>query len=188
MPVYPAPKTLRNLTIDNILRNIEFWCKNYVRDFGDKFVRFVEGPFDCVTPKDCYLILNELATRKVLKRHHIYLLINPYLDCINLNAVKDICKSKLILELAIIRCQRLNKVILKRSNDFTNIFLQNVDIFNNLKELELPETRLSNDDVGMIGLHAVNLQYLNLMDTRCGNNGLRTLFLPVNPDGKPIRI
>ena len=146
MPVYPPPKSLRNLTLDNIVRNIEFWCKSYVRDFGDKFVRFVEGPFDsCLTPKDCYLILNELATKKVLKKHHIHLLLNPYVECINLNAVKDISKIKLILELAIIRCQRLNKVILKHSNDFTNIFLPNVDILNNLRELELPETRLSNE-------------------------------------------
>merc|ERR1711976_161516 len=87
-------------------------------------------------------------------------------------------------ELAIIRCQRLNKVILKHSNDFTNIFLPNVDILNNLRELELPETRLSNEDMGMIGIHGVNLQYLNLVDTRCGNNGIRTLFLPLNPEGQ----
>lgn len=36
----------------------------------------------------------------------------------------------------------------------------------------------------MIGIHGVNLQYLNLVDTRCGNNGIRTLFLPLNPEGK----
>ena len=183
MPLHQPPKCLKDLALENIAKNIEFWCYKYKRDFPNG-TPFVVGPFDCITPEDCQNIINDLAAKKVLKKHHIYLLVNPYFRHLNLNAVKDaLPKIKLILELAIIRCQRLSKLILKHSNDFTNIFLPNLDVLGRLKELELPETRLTDHDVGMIGIHAVNLEYLNIMETKCGNAGIKTLFMGVDANG-----
>ena len=78
MPKRIPVKSLKTLAEENIVKNVDnFWCVKYLRDWGDKHLLFVEGPFDCLGPEACHKILNELARKKVLKRHHIYLLINP---------------------------------------------------------------------------------------------------------------
>ena len=59
-----------------------------------------------------------------------------------------------------------------------------LEILNNLTELELPNTRLNNHDVGVIGIHAPKVKLLNLMDTRFSDNELKSLFLPLDPEGK----
>ncbi len=35
------------------------------------------GPFDTIQPQMCDTIINRLHSKRLLKRHHIYLLINP---------------------------------------------------------------------------------------------------------------
>ena len=186
MPVHMPPKTLKNLAFQNIIKNVDkVWTSKYVEDWGDKHLLYVEGPFDCLTPSDCHWILSELAMRRILKRHHIYLLINPYLKILNLSDFRDASKIKLILNLALTRCQNLKKITLRFSQDFSSLFMPYLEILNNLTELELPNTRLNNYDVGLIGLHAPKVKYLNLMDSRFSDNGLRSLFQPLDPDGKP---
>lgn len=186
MPKHFPPKTLKNLAFENIIKNVDaVWTAKYVKDWGDKHLMYVEGPFDCLTPPDCHWILSELAMRRILKKHHIYLLINPYLKILNLSDFRDASKIKLILDLALTRCQNLKKIVLKFSQDFSTLFMPYLEILNNLTELELPNTRLNNHDVGLIGIHAANVRLLNLMDTRFSDNGLRCLFLPVDPEGNP---
>jgi len=185
MPKHAPPKSLRSLAFENIIKNVDVvWTSQYVKDWGNKHLMYVEGPFDCLTPSDCHWILSELAMRRILKRHHIYLLINPYLKILNLSDFRDASKIKLILDLALTRCRNsLKKIVLKFSQDFSTLFMPYLEILNNLTELELPNTRLNNNDVGVIGIHASKVKLLNLMDTRFSDNGLRSLFLPVDPEG-----
>ena len=186
MPKHPPPKTLKNLAFENIIRHMDsVWTSQYVKDWGNTHLLYVEGPFDCLTPSDCHWILSELAMRRILKRHHIYLLINPYLKILNLSDFRDASKIKLILDLALTRCRNsLKKIVLKFSQDFSTLFMPYLEILNNLTELELPNTRLNNHDVGVIGIHAPKVKLLNLMDTRFSDNGLKSLFLPLDPEGK----
>jgi len=184
MPQHAPPKTLKNLAFENIIKHVDsVWTSQYVKDWGNKHLLYVEGPFDILTPADCHWILSELAMRKILKRHHIYLLINPYLKILNLSDFRDASKIKLILDLALTRCSRLKKIVLKYSQDFSTLFMPYLEILNNLTELELPNTRLNNYDVGVIGIHAPNVKLLNLEDTRFSDNGLKSLFLSLDPDG-----
>ena len=186
MPKHPPPKTLKNLAFENIIRHMDsVWTSQYVKDWGNTHLLYVEGPFDCLTPSDCHWILSELAMRRILKRHHIYLLINPYWKILNLSDFRDASKIKLILDLALTRCRNsLKKIVLKFSQDFSTLFMPYLEILNNLTELELPNTRLNNNDVGVIGIHAPKVKLLNLMDTRFSDNGLKSLFLPIDPEGK----
>ncbi len=185
MPRHALPKSLKNVAFDCIIKNIDnFWGARYLEDWGDKHLAFVEGPFDCLRPVDCHWILSELAMRRILKRHHIYLLISPFMKILNLSDFRDASKIKLILQLALTRCQNLKKIVLKFSQDFSTLFLPNLDILTKLSELELPNTRLVNEDVGLIGMHAPNLKLLNLTNTRFDDHGLRCLFMPLDPSGE----
>ena len=125
MPKHPPPKTLKNLAFENIIRHMDsVWTSQYVKDWGNTHLLYVEGPFDCLTPSDCHWILSELAMRRILKRHHIYLLINPYLKILNLSDFRDASKIKLILDLALTRCRNsLKKIVLKFSQDFSTLFM-----------------------------------------------------------------
>ena len=75
---------------------------------------------------------------------------------------------------------------MKYSQDFSTLFMPYLEILNNLTELELPNTRLNNYDVGVIGIHAPNVKLLNLEDTRFSDNGLKSLFLSLDPDGNKV--
>lgn len=188
MPKHPPAKSLKSIAFESIIRNIDnVWTSKYVKDWGDKHLLYVEGPFDCLTPGDCHSILTELAARKILKRHHIYLLVNPYFQALNLSEFrdgkKDGSKLKLILDLALTRCQNLKKMVIKSSQDFAATLMPYLELFNNITDLELPNTRLNNFDVSLIGIHAPNLRLLNLMDTGFGDNGLKSLFLPLDHEG-----
>ena len=113
MPQHAPPKSLRNLAFENIIKNVDaVWTSQYVKDWGNKNLMYVEGPFDCLTPSDCHWIFSELAMRRILKRHHIYLLINPYLKILNLSDFRDASKIKLILDLALTRCSRFDYCLL----------------------------------------------------------------------------
>ena len=186
MPKHASPKSLKKIAFEDILKHInDIWSSKYLEDWKDKHLLYVEGPFDCLTPEDSHMILQELAMRRILKRHHIYLLVSPWLKVLNLSEIKDASKMKLILDLALTRCQHLKKIILKFGPaDFSALFRPYIDILNNLSALELPNTRLSDKDVANIGANAPNLKLLNLMDTRFGDHGLKCLFLPVDVDGR----
>lgn len=178
---------MKSIAFESIIKNIDnVWTRKYVKDWGDKHLLYVEGPFDCLTPVDCHSILTELASRKILKRHHIYLLINPYLQVLNLSDFrdqKDGSKLKLILDLTLTRCRNLKKMVVRSSQDFSSTFMPYLEIFNNITDLELPNTKLNNFDVSLIGIHAPNLRLLNLMDTGFSGSGLKTLFFPVDHEG-----
>jgi hypothetical protein len=79
MPKHPDhPKALRTMALANIVKNADsVWCAQFIREMSHKHMLFVEGPFDNLTPEDCHTILDMLADRKVLKKHHIYLLVSP---------------------------------------------------------------------------------------------------------------
>lgn len=50
----------------------------FVFSFQDQHLLFVDSIFDdTLTPEMCHSILRELVDKKILKKHHIYLLINP---------------------------------------------------------------------------------------------------------------
>ena len=78
MPVYSPPKSLKCLAFDNVVKHMDsLWSIKYLEDWENKHLLYVEGPFDILTPEMCHDIFRELIEKKVLKKHHIYLLINP---------------------------------------------------------------------------------------------------------------
>ena len=78
MPVYSPPKSLQSLAFDNVVKHMDsFWSVKYLKEWKHKHLLNVEGPFNILTTEMCHDIFRELINRKVLKKHHIYLLINP---------------------------------------------------------------------------------------------------------------
>ena len=73
MPVYPPPKSLQCLTFDNVVKHMDtLWSVKYLKEWEEN-----KGLFDILTTEMCHDIFRELIHRKKLKKHHIYLLINP---------------------------------------------------------------------------------------------------------------
>ena len=51
MPQHAPPKTLKNLAFENIIKHVDsVWTSQYVKDWGNKHLLYVEGPFDILTP------------------------------------------------------------------------------------------------------------------------------------------
>ena len=62
MPQHAPPKTLKNLAFENIIKHVDsVWTSQYVKDWGNKHLLYVEGPFDILTPAGEYIQMNELV-------------------------------------------------------------------------------------------------------------------------------
>ena len=56
MPQHAPPKTLKNLAFENIIKHVDsVWTSQYVKDWGNKHLLYVEGPFDILTPAGEYI-------------------------------------------------------------------------------------------------------------------------------------
>ena len=171
-------------------------------------MRFVEGPFDMLTSEMCHDIFRAIVDKKILKKHHIYLLVNPvrfylfftlsleilhtsflhknfqYLKSLDVSGILDTSKLGLVIELAEIRCQQLKRIVCNSFKMNLKVFHPCIDLMNRIVELDLGNSGVTNKDLSLIGGNAPLLKILNLRNTQVNEKGLRCLFFPMDLDGK----
>lgn len=62
--------------------------------------------------------------------------------------------------------------------------MAHLEIFNSIVDLDLSCCRLGDKDVSVLGIHGPNIQKLNLINNKFGDNGLKSLFMPYDHTGK----
>lgn len=87
MPRHLSPLRLKDRCIDSIARNIDTWCENFVDGYINQGIvcRYVIGPFEYLTSDLIENIIKALLDRKMLKRHHLELLLQTRVNQLNLS-------------------------------------------------------------------------------------------------------
>lgn len=179
--------SLADICIQNVLTNMEtLWCQNFIEHlFKRAHWLHVIGPFDALPPKLCHDIFERMIERKLLRKHHIYLLIHPNYK--RLNCSRESNELALILSLASTRCGSLQELNLSYCAKLPKTaFLEEFPtIAKNLRHLDLSHSAASDDILSVIGVYGGKLVCLKLRYTKINENGLKTLFFPMSLDGKP---
>ena len=189
MPKRNFFRGLAEQCVDNIVSNMDtVWCKEFLTGlFGQSHWLYVMGPFDTLPFDLVHRIFVRLKDRKMLRKHHIYLLINPYLKRLDVSRESS-NEIGLILQLLGTRCRQLQHLDLSFTTRFPKItFLQEFPSFSKrLTSLDLSRVHSVNDDVaGVIGVYGRHLVNLDLSSTSVTDIGLACLVHSQDLEGQP---
>ncbi|XP_059094084.1 uncharacterized protein LOC131889094 [Tigriopus californicus] len=180
-------RSLAHICIKNVIANMEnLWCRKFVEHFFKQaHWLYVIGPFDSLPPKLCHDIFESMIERKLLRKHHVYLMIHP--NFTKLNCSRESNELALILSLVSTRCAALQELNLSGCAKLPKtVFLEEFPtISKHLRHLDLSHSSASDDILSVVGVYGQKLVSLKLSYTNVTDLGLRTLFFPVNLDGKP---
>lgn len=183
MPRHAPAKSLKHQCIDNVIKHIDsVWCKDFLATmFNQSHWLHILGPFDNIPAKLCHEIFMILRERKLLKKHHVYLLINPHYETLILK--KEASDLNLMLHLASVRCQYLKKLDLSDCTKIPKAFQNDFPCFSSLTDLNLCRTNITDSFLSIIGIYGANLRVLDISETGISSLGLVSLFLPKDIHG-----
>lgn len=170
-------KSLVDLCVDNVVTHVDdLWAKDFLLHYhGQSHWRFTLGPFDTLPAGLAHRIWIHLKNRKLLRKHHVYLLVHPGLR--ELDASREHVDLGLALELAAVRCPGLRGLDLSWAQKFPKAaFLQLYPSFSGLTALNLAGVKVVDDQVAsLLGVYGGSLRSLDLSSTAVSDSGLRTL-------------
>ena len=180
-------KSLVDLCVDNVVAHVDaLWAKDFLLSYhGQAHWLFTLGPFDTLPASLAHKIWLNLKNRKLLRKHHVYLLLHPGLR--ELDASREQVDLGLALHLASVRCPGLRRLDLSWAPKFPKAtFLQLYPSFPGLTTLDLSGIKVVDDEVAsLLGVYGGSLRSLDLSSTGVSGRGLRTLALKEDLKGKP---
>ena len=103
------------------------------------------GPFDDLPPSLIHDVWLALKERKLLRKHHCYLLISPYLKSLNVSHCDD--SLGLSLQLAQQRCDQLEELDLSHTKLPRDLTLSSLPVLTNLTSLSFSFSSVTNQQV-----------------------------------------
>ena len=147
--VQTASLPLKELCLRSITNKIDsYWCRDFLEKYsGTIHFMYVLGPFDDLSPNLIHDIWLCLKRRKLLRKHHGYLLISPYLTKLDLSHCEDLTLSLL---LASQRCFQLTNLDLSHNRLPKDMFSKTIPNFTKITSLSMSYSNVS--DVQVIQL------------------------------------
>jgi len=186
MPRVPqtANSSLKELCLKSITNKIDsHWCKHFLDYYkGTTQYFYVLGPFDELPPSLIHDIWLCLKRRKLLRRHHGYLLISPFYSTLDLsNSETDF---NLFLHLAAQRCFMLTQLSFSHNKLPRDLITKTLPSFTKLMSLSMSYSNVTDNQISIIGLYMSNLTSLDVsFCTQVSDHGLLTLVLNQDVSG-----
>jgi len=179
--------SLKSLCLTNIAVHADsLWCRNFLDHYyGTAHFLYVLGPWDELPAPLLAELWAEMRRRKLLRRHHAYLLISPWARRLDLSGCGE-ADIGLQLTLAAQRCSRLTELELSHCRLPREQFSRALAGMTCLTRLGLAHTNTTDPQLGLLGTACPNLTSLDL--SYCGqvtDRGLVSLVDAVDPDGRP---
>lgn len=162
MPQYPPVSTLRQSCLNHIVKNIEYWCQEYVDKFlpEGKFI-YVLGPFEDLPSLLLEEIIQALKEQRKIRRHHLHLLSVAHLQKMNLS--HEHTDLAFILQLAAFKCKHLKVLDMSYCTKVPRKTLKEaIPSFPLLEEIDLSWSNVTDDIMATLGAYAFNLRTLDL--------------------------
>ena len=144
-----ASSTLKQLCLNSIADKMDsYWCRDFLEKYyGHTHFVYVIGPFDELPPNLIHDIWLCLKTRKLLRKHHSYLLVSPYAGSLDLSH----CEADLshMLHLASQRCFQLTNLSLASNKLPKDMFSKTLPMFTKLNTLSLAYSNVNNEQVSL---------------------------------------
>ena len=198
-----ASISLKNLCLHNIIVNIDrlcekikkiickslslrLWCRHYLQRYhGTGHFIFVLGPFDDLPPSLIQELWILLKSRKMLRKHHIYLLISPFAKSIDLSGCDADLSTMLLLTGQ--RCFALERLSLSGCKLPKTQLSASLPLLTRLTTLTLSKSTITDNLLSIVGLYCSLLTSLDISYcTAVSDQGLCTLFLNQDSSGQPI--
>ena len=146
--VQTASLPLKELCLRSITNRIDsYWCKDFLEKYsGTIHFMYVLGPFDDLPPNLIHDIWLCLKRRKLLRKHHGYLLISPYLTKLDLSHCEDLTLSLL---LASQRCFQLSNLDLSHNRLPKDMFSKAIPNFTKITSLSMSYSNVSDVQVDL---------------------------------------
>lgn len=161
------------------------WCRDYLSLYhGQAHYMYFISPLDNLPPnliQDVWLLLK---ARRMIRKHHVYLLISPFSRSMDLSS----CDADLSLMLLLTsqRCFQLSSLSLTGCKIPKTQFSQSLPSLTRLTSLSLTHSSITDDLLAIPGLYCPLLASLDITYcTHISDLGLLPLFLPQDPSGQP---
>jgi len=179
--------SLKALCLTNIAANLDkLWCRHFLqRYYGQGHFLYILGPFDDLPPALVALLWGHLKARRMLRKHHLYLLISPYASSLDFSS-SDADLSTMLL-LAGQRCFHLRHLDLSSCKLPKTQFSETLPLLTGLTSLSLARSSVTDTLLSIVGLYCPLLASLDLSYcTQLTDGGLLTLFLEQDAEGNRI--
>jgi hypothetical protein len=189
MPLRKPVSTLKQLTMDNILRHMDsFHCKSFLETLYKQNTRwrFVLSPFDDLPVKLCHEVLIALKEKKMMRKHHVNLLVSPNLSEIDLSRESG-NEVGVTLQLCGVRCgERLKKLNLSFCSKIPkNVFVEEFPKLSRLSSLDLSHNNVGDEFMAVVGVYGAHLKEVDVSFTQVTDAGIRMFVMPVDEKGDP---
>jgi len=180
-----ASLSLKTLCLRNIAEHLDtVWCKRFLDYYsGTAHFMFIIGPFDQLPPSLIQDLWVHLKQRKLLRKHHIYLLISPYTRSLDLSH----CDADLGLMLLLTsqRCFQLRQLDLSHNKLPRDQLSSCLPTLTNLFSVSFAHSSITDSLVSILGLYCSKLTSLDLSYcTQLSDQGLLSLFSPQDSGGR----
>ena len=179
--------SLKALCLANIAANMDkLWCKHFMqRYYGQGHFLYILGPFDELPPALTGLLWGHLKARRMLRKHHLYLLISPYASSLDFSSSDADLTTMLLL--AGQRCFNLRHLDLSSCKLPKMQFSETLPLLTGLVSLNLSRSSVTDTLLSIVGLYCPLLTSLDLSYcTQLTDAGLLTLFLEQDAEGNAV--
>jgi len=181
-----AKITLKELCLASISCHMDsLWCRRFLDYYaGTAHFMYVIGPFDQLPSSLIQDIWVYLKQRKLLRKHHIYLLVSPYARSMDLSY----CEADLGLMLLLTsqRCFQLKHIDLSHNKLPRDQLSNSLSTLDCLTSVSLAHTSITDTLVSILGLYCSKLNSLDLSYcTQVSDRGLLSLISPQDSSGAP---
>ena len=142
-----AERSLKELCLINIIAHIDsLWYKDFLdKYFGTTHFMYILGAFDDLPYKLIHELWLCLKRRRLLRKHHAYILISPYLSELDLSQTDS--DLGLMLSLAAQRCFKLQSLNLSHNKLSRDIFARSLPLMSQLTSLSLASSNITDQQV-----------------------------------------
>jgi len=181
-----AKTSLKCLCLSSISDHLDsVWCRRFLDYYsGTAHFMYVIGPFDQLPPSLIQELWIYLKRKKLIRKHHIYLLISPYTRSMDLSH----CDSDLGLMLLLTsqRCFQLRHLDLSHNKLPRDQLSNSLPSLTRLTSISFAHSSVSDTLVSILGLYCNKLTTLDLSYcTQLSDQGLLSLISPQDSSGQP---
>ncbi|XP_029645525.1 uncharacterized protein LOC115219491 [Octopus sinensis] len=174
MPRRKSAESLKKQCLHSIAFNMD---KMLSSDFYSSFpvgprLYYVIGPFSCLTTEMTQDLINILSEQRLLKRHHLQVLICTHLKQLQLDVCGSIANHDSVARMVGVRCQTLTKLNLSSLNNISTKIL--VDLIYNVPQIQslvLQNTKCNDQVMSVIGRTCCHLRELNVFNCPVTDSG-----------------
>jgi len=184
-----ASRSLKVLCLHSVAENLDsLWCKHFLDFyFGNGHFIYVIGPFDQLPPSLIHDIWVFMKKRKLVRKHHAYLLLSPFAKSVDLSYLEN--DLGLMLLLTRQRCFQLLHINLSHTKLPRDQLSNCLPSLTNLSSASFAHSSVTNSQISILGSYCPTLTSVDLSYcTQITDQGLLTLFKPVdfhgNTDGR----